>query len=124
MLNAGLRKSNRKEKVKKMSFSSFKNLTAKQLAEGVSIKAVSGERLTLTLFDLSEGSILPEHSHPHEQIGTVLKGSLELTIGNETKIVAEGDLWVIPPDVSHAGKCLKGPAEVLEVFSPVREDYA
>ena len=107
-----------------MSYFSFKNLTAKQLAEGVSIKAVSGERMTLTLFDLSEGSLLPEHSHPHEQIGTVLKGSLELTIGNETKIVAEGDLWVIPPDVPHAGTCLKGPAEVLEVFSPVREDYA
>ena len=107
-----------------MPFSSFKKLKVKQLSEGVELRAASGEKMTLTLFSLSEGSSIPEHSHPHEQVGTVLKGSLELIIGHEKKIVTAGDFWVIPSDVPHKGRCLEGPAEVLEVFSPVREDYA
>ena len=107
-----------------MPFSSFNKITAKQLAEGVDLRAISGDKMTLTLFSLSEGVAIPEHSHPHEQIGTVLSGSMELIIGEEKKIVTKGDLWWIPSNVTHRGKCVEGPAEVLEVFSPVREDYA
>ena len=107
-----------------MPFSSFKKITAKQLAEGVDLRAISGDKMTMTLFSLSKGAAIPEHSHPHEQIGTVLNGSMELIIGDEKKIVTKGDLWWIPSNVMHRGRCLEGPAEVLEVFSPVREDYA
>lgn len=107
-----------------MPFFNFKNLKAKKLVEGVELRAVSGDKMTLTRFNLSEGASIPEHSHPHEQVGAILNGSLELTIGNEKKIMAAGDLWVIPSSAVHKGRCLKGPAEILEVFSPVREDYA
>jgi quercetin dioxygenase-like cupin family protein len=107
-----------------MPFSSFKRIKVKQLAEGVELRAVSGEKMTMALFSLSEGSAIPEHSHPHEQIGTLLSGSMELIIGDEKKVITKGDLWVIPPNVMHRGKCLEGPAEALEVFSPLRKDYA
>jgi quercetin dioxygenase-like cupin family protein len=107
-----------------MPFSSIKDLKVKQLAEDVELRAVSGEKMTMALFSLVEGAAIPEHSHPHEQIGTVLSGSMELIIGEEKRIVAKGDLWVIPSNVAHKGKCMEGPAEVLEFFSPVREDYA
>jgi len=72
----------------------------------------------------SWGSIIPEHAHPNEQIGTVLKGALTLIVGGEEKIVRENDFWCIPADVTHKGKCIEGPAEVLEFFSPPRADYA
>jgi quercetin dioxygenase-like cupin family protein len=107
-----------------MPFFNLNDLNSKNLADGVTIKAVSGEKMTMTVFYLTEGSAVPEHSHPHEQIGTVLKGTLELIIGNETRLVSEGDGWVIPSDVVHKGHCVEGPAEVMEVFAPVREDYA
>ena len=53
----------------------------KTLAEGVKIKAIPGEKMTMVIFFLSPGAIVPEHSHPQEQIGTVLKGGIELIIG-------------------------------------------
>ena len=106
-----------------MYFNAIDELTAKSLAPGVDIKSLSGEKMTLVIFSIAEGSIIPEHAHPNEQIGTVLKGSLSLTIGDEEKIVRAGDFWCIPADVPHKGQCLEGPAEVLEVFSPPREDY-
>jgi quercetin dioxygenase-like cupin family protein len=55
-------------------------------------------------------------------MGTVLKGSLEMRIGPEKKIVKPGEAYHIPSDVLHSGKCLEGPAEVLEVFTPRRDD--
>ncbi len=106
-----------------MYFTTKDELTAKSLAPGVDIKSLSGEKMTMVVFSIAEGSIIPEHAHPNEQIGTVLKGSLSLVIGDEEKIVRSGDFWCIPADVPHKGQCLEGPAEVLEVFSPPREDY-
>jgi quercetin dioxygenase-like cupin family protein len=107
-----------------MPFFNLSDLNPKNLADGVTIKAVSGEKMTMTVFYLTEGSSVPEHSHPHEQIGTVLKGTLELIIGDEKRVVTEGDGWVIPSDVVHKGHCVEGPAEVMEFFAPVREDYS
>jgi len=107
-----------------MYFKTTDELTAKALAPGVDIKSISGEKMTMVVFSIAEGSIIPEHAHPNEQIGTILKGSLSLTIGTEERIVKKGDCWCIPADVPHKGQCLDGPAEVLEVFSPPREDYS
>ena len=97
---------------------------AKSLAPGVEIKSLTGEKMSMVMFYLAPGADIPEHAHPHEQIGTVLKGSLELTIGGEKKVVKPGDAWCIPSDVVHSGHCLDDGAEVLECFSPPREDYA
>jgi quercetin dioxygenase-like cupin family protein len=65
---------------------------------------------------------VPEHSHPHEQIGTVLKGSIELIIAGEKKVVTAGQAYHIPGDVVHSGQNQDAPAEIIEVFSPARED--
>ena len=54
----------------------------------------------------------------------LLKGRMELTIGDETRVVEAGSLFIIPPNTPHRAVALDGPAVVLDVFSPVREDYA
>ena len=97
---------------------------AKSLAPGVEIKSLTGEKMSMVIFNLAPGADVPEHAHPHEQIGTVLKGSLELTIGDEKKVVKPGDAWCIPSDVVHSGHCLDEGAELVEFFSSPREDYA
>ena len=101
----------------------IESLTAKALAEGVDINVVAGEKMTMVVFNIASGGIVPEHAHPHEQMGTVLSGALELTIGDETKTVRAGDVWHIPGDVVHSGRCLDEAARVIEFFAPPREDY-
>ena len=96
----------------------------KSLAPGVEIKALTGEKMSMVIFYIAPGANIPEHSHPHEQMGTVLKGALELIIGDEKKTVKAGDAWCIPPDVVHNGNCLDEATEILEFFSPPRDDYA
>ena len=106
-----------------MSYYSIKDMQPRQPAEGVEMRAIHGERMTIAFFKIAQGSGIPEHAHPHEQIGMVLKGKLQLVIAGEKRIVASGGAYHIPSNATHSGLCVEGPAEVLEMFSPVREDW-
>ena len=49
----------------------------------------------------------------------LLRGTLQLTIGDETRICEAGAMFLIPPNVPHRAVAVNGPAVVLDVFSPV-----
>ena len=78
----------------------------------------------LSYLEMEPGAVVPLHSHPHEQGGILISGKLELTIGEEVRQVEAGAMFLIPPNVLHKAVAYDGPAVVLDVFSPVREDYA
>ncbi len=78
----------------------------------------------LSYLEMDEGAEIPMHHHPHEQGGVLLQGKMQLTIGDETRTVLPGELYLIPPHVPHRAIPVGGPATVLDVFSPIREDYA
>ncbi len=83
---------------------------------------VYGEKTLLGKFLLKKGSHLPGHSHPHEQTGYLVKGHMNFTVGKEKYVVMPGDSWCIPGDVEHAVEAIED-SLVIEVFSPVREDF-
>jgi quercetin dioxygenase-like cupin family protein len=83
---------------------------------------VHGDRTLMVEFRLQKGAILPIHSHPHEQIGYLVKGQVRLTAGADVHDVHPGDSWCIPGDVLHCAEIIENSVAV-EVFSPVREDY-
>jgi quercetin dioxygenase-like cupin family protein len=95
-----------------------------ELVPGARARTPYGAKLMLSYLELDEGCVIPEHSHPHEQGGMLLEGRMELSIGDETKICAPGDMFIIPANTPHAARPVGGPAVVLDVFSPLREDYA
>lgn len=105
-----------------MTYYLLKDMATKQPAEGIEIRVIPGKKMTMAFFYLEPGAKIPEHDHPHEQMGTVLKGAIELVIGEEKRIVREGCAYRVPSSVVHQGRCLESPSEVLEVFSPPRED--
>ncbi len=94
-----------------------------QAAPGIRLKTLAhGTRTLTTEFRLASGSVLPSHSHPHEQTGYLVSGRLMLTIGQETREMVPGDAWCIPGDTEHSAQVL-AESVAVEVFSPVREDY-
>ncbi len=107
-----------------MPFINIKKYEPIELAPGARVRTPYGTNLMLSYLELDEGSLIPPHQHPHEQGGMLIEGSLELTIGDETRLCQPGDMFIIPPNTPHAAKPINGPAVVLDVFSPVREDYA
>ncbi len=82
------------------------------------------ETIMMVNVKFNKGAIGSLHHHPHEQAGMLIKGQVQLTIGDETRICEAGSLFIIPPNVPHRAVAVNGPAVVLDVFSPVREDYA
>ena len=83
---------------------------------------VHGDRTLMVEFRLQKGAVLPLHSHPHEQIGYLVKGRIRLTVGADAHDVQQGDSWCIPGDVLHCAEIIEESVAV-EVFSPLREDY-
>lgn len=83
---------------------------------------VHGENMTMTNWSVEAGAEFPEHSHPHEQISIVTEGEFELTLDGETDVLRSGQIAVIPPNTPHSGAA-RTECEIIDVFSPVREDY-
>ncbi len=90
---------------------------------GCRMRQPYGDQLMLSYLEMDAGAEVPLHHHPHEQGGVLLEGRLQLTIGEETRVVEPGALFLIPSNVPHRAVAIEGPCRVLDVFSPVRDDY-
>lgn len=90
---------------------------------GVTIRTTAGTGMMLSVVHLEAGAVVPEHAHPHEQMGLLISGRLEFTIGGQTRTLGPGDRWSIPGGVPHRVVAVGGPALALDVFHPIREDY-
>jgi len=64
----------------------------------------------------------PIHTHPNEQSGYVISGKYKIIIDNIEYLICQGDSYTIPRDVEHSIVIIE-PGEVLDVFSPPRNDY-
>ena len=83
---------------------------------------VHGEHTHLVKFNLGKGGKVPLHDHPHEQTGYLLSGSMRLAIGGKKYDLEEGDSWCVAGGVPHEADVMEDTV-IIEVFSPVREDY-
>src|SRR5579875_3225971 len=107
-----------------MPFVDINQIPPIEILPGVRIRTPHLNQLMLSYLEMDEGAVVPQHSHPHEQGGILLKGKLELTIGDEVRVVEPGSLFLIPANVPHKAVARDGPVVAVDVFSPIREDYA
>ncbi len=83
---------------------------------------VHGEHTLLCEFRIEKGAEIPIHKHPQEQTGYLLSGHMVFTINGQNHEVKPGGSWNIKGDIEH-GALAKEDSVVLEVFSPIREDF-
>ena len=93
-----------------------------QVWEGITGTISHSEQATYCHFTITDGAILPEHSHFHEQWCHVLEGQLEFDINGEKMILRSGMTAFIPSNMPHSAKALTE-CKVLDCFTPVREDF-
>ena len=106
-----------------MPFDRWDALVPFELADGVQLRIMSGERVMMSFVTLDPGGEVPQHSHPHEQMGMGVEGSFELVIDGESRVIRRGDIYLIPSNVVHSARGLDERAVALDIFSPPREDY-
>lgn len=94
-----------------------------EVLDGVRLKTLAhGGQTLLAAFRISKGATIPTHHHPHEQTGYLVSGRLDFVIGDDRFDAGPGDSWNIAGEVPHSAAALED-SIVIEVFSPVREDY-
>ncbi len=105
-----------------MAFLALDDIDQKELIPGFRVRFVHTDNMTVAHWDVEEGSSLPEHSHPHEQVTNVIEGIFEMTVGGATRILKEGDVAVISCGKTHSGKAITD-CRIIDVFYPARDDY-
>jgi gentisate 1,2-dioxygenase len=81
-----------------------------------------GEQMMIPNSNLP-GHSVPEHAHPHEQIGMVYACKASLRIGGEERVVEKGDRYCIPGHTPHSDTCIgEEPFVMLDIFYSIRED--
>jgi quercetin dioxygenase-like cupin family protein len=92
--------------------------------DGVTGWPVHGDEVTLSVIELAPGAVVPEHAHANEQVGVLLRGSMQFRIGDEEREVTRGATWCIRAHVPHDVRTGPDGATIAEVFAPPRTDWA
>ncbi|MCG8578785.1 MAG: cupin domain-containing protein [Bacteroidales bacterium] len=93
------------------------------LGGGVSRKFLGWDnQIMMVQVKFEKGAEGTPHDHFHTQATYVASGKFEFTIDGEKQIVEGGDGVYIEPNLVHGALCLE-PGILIDVFSPVREDF-
>jgi quercetin dioxygenase-like cupin family protein len=89
----------------------------------IQITTCAGDNMQFSIADIPARGVVTTHSHPNEQMGIVISGTLAFTIGGETKTMKPGEVYRIPGGVEHSVKAFEEPVRMLDVFYPIRDEY-
>ena len=92
------------------------SIPVEKLAEGIERQMIWGEHLMVCRLRFAPHVVTAVHAHPHEQITLVERGSVRFT-------VSAGDVLHFPPLVRHGATMLDEEVVLVDIFSPIREDF-
>ena len=101
----------------------WSKIPVEQVAEGIRRQMVVGENVMVCRFTFDPFVVTDVHTHPHEQITLVVKGKAKFTIDGLAVIAAPGDVLHFPPHNSHGATMLDEEVVLIDIFSPIREDF-
>lgn len=104
-----------------MPFYELKDIPETPLVNGITIKAVYGDEVSVSFLQFPPYATIPPHTHPNEQIGIVTEGAVQYTINGEGRRCAAGSAFVVPPNAVHAAQVVSdAPAKMINIFTPSR----
>jgi quercetin dioxygenase-like cupin family protein len=104
-------------------FGTWNGIEPWPIHDGVGIHAIGGDQVLMCRATYQPGSIVRRHSHPDtEQLMLIVEGSVEMTIGDETKTLDVGDVAVVNRGVEHELYSPNG-VTFIEALSPVPLDH-
>jgi len=83
---------------------------------------IVGQNIMLARVLLKKGCIVPEHSHPNEQLTYIAAGALKFWIDGKEIVVNAGECLTIPPNMPHKAEALEDTVD-FDVFNPPRADW-
>lgn len=83
-----------------------------------------GGSLMMVEVTFQKGGIGEPHSHTdHEQVSYIVKGAFEVIVGEDKRVIKAGDSFYAAKNVTHGVVALEDDSVILDVFTPIREDF-
>lgn len=101
----------------------WNSVPVERIGEGIERQMVWGERLMICRLRIQPGVETAVHSHPHEQMTVVERGRVRFFIEGQERIASAGDVLAFPPRVRHGATMLDEEVVLIDIFTPVREDF-
>ncbi len=101
----------------------WSSIPVEQVAEGVERQMVVGENLMICRFRFAPFLVTPEHDHPHEQMSIVVSGRVRFFVEGIERIASPGDVLHFPPNCWHGATMMDEEVVLIDIFTPVREDF-
>jgi quercetin dioxygenase-like cupin family protein len=99
------------------------DVPAQRIADGIERQMIVGQRLMICRLTIGPHIDTPMHSHPHEQMTLVEKGRVRFTIDGHAREAVAGDVLHFPPNVVHGATMLDEEVVLIDIFTPIREDF-
>jgi quercetin dioxygenase-like cupin family protein len=78
--------------------------------------------LMMVAVRFENGAVGAPHHHAHRQVTYIAEGSFEVTIDGQTRTLAAGGSFFVPPNAVHGVIALSA-GVLVDVFTPAREDF-
>jgi quercetin dioxygenase-like cupin family protein len=98
------------------------SVPSEQIAQGIERQVIWGDQLMVCRLRLAPRVVTAVHTHLHEQITFVERGTVRFTVAGEDHISSAGDILHFPSHCEHGATVLEEEAVLIDIFSPVRED--
>ncbi len=106
-----------------VAYFTIEELPGTEMLPGITRRAAWLDNVMLTFFTFEPESVVPGHQHSHEQITIVVRGAMEFSMGETTRVLRAGDGVCIPSGVFHGARVLSEPTVAYDAWSPPRDDY-
>lgn len=99
------------------------SIPVEKISDGIERQMVVGQNLMICRLKFDPFVVTPAHSHPHEQVTLVMKGKVNFILGDDEKIMSAGDVLHFPSNHWHGATMLDEEVVLIDIFSPIREDF-
>jgi quercetin dioxygenase-like cupin family protein len=101
----------------------WNSIPVEQLEDGIERQMIVGEKVMICRLRFAPNIVTPAHDHPHEQVTLVEQGRVLFTMGDEQRIAKAGDVLHFPSGTWHGATMLDEGVILIDIFSPIREDF-
>ena len=101
----------------------WSSIPIERVADGIERQMIWGERLMVCRLKFAPNVVTAVHSHHHEQITIVERGRVDFFVEGQKQTVGPGAVLVFPPNIQHGATMLDEEVVLIDIFSPLREDF-
>jgi len=98
-----------------MGFWGLKTLKLDEFRPGIRSRLESGSNLTMAVMEIAPNKEGTAHDHPFDQCGVVVEGEIEMSVGEEKKLLRSMETYFIPAGIRHNWKTMSSAAKLLDV---------